>query len=391
MSALRRKPRVFISAVTGELEIYRLSAEQWLRKHGYTPITMDDLGTVPNSVEIRDKILAKLRSCQAAVCLIGDCYGCPLPLQDGESPQSYTQFEYFTAKKLGLTVYAFLTDEGIQKAELVEPPELRELQREFRQKIQFNSKSYDSFSKKGELHNHLAELQQLPHPLSPWRIVAALLLACAFVAFVVWWFGFNQGKQPEGSTQAKENKERERPIPKQSDPLHPKTAPPEWRAVKLDKDRILIDGINVTDAFEEIREEILGTKRYLTDHEKVALNAARREQPLKAGVLYFATVPFNPRAPIEGVDLNLPIRAWVGVLGCVAFQNGPQTRWGVVSNGWERDFVHTPSRPRFLVPPGDFVGSARLVVCVYPHDNDALAALSAPPTTEQLSIVYREP
>lgn len=122
MSVFHRKPRVFVSGVTQELKAYRDFTDRWLSKNGYTPVTMDDFGTQPNSVDIQDTILKKLLSCQAIVCLIGDGYG--YDRQNAESRQSYTQYEYHTAKQLGLTIYAFITKPGMEKGKLDEPHEL---------------------------------------------------------------------------------------------------------------------------------------------------------------------------------------------------------------------------------------------------------------------------
>lgn len=172
----------------------------------------------------------------------------------------------------------------------------------------------------------------------------------------------------------------------------PNTSPTRWHPVRVEGDRIVLDGVNVTDKLGLIGEEMLGLqKSIITVEDKLALTKARNEQRPTVGTVYFVTQPFTPRAPVEGVNLDSSIRAWVRIAAVWEFPNDQKLPWQVVSDKWEHNFLEAPTKPRFHLPLSDFKGPARLFVWLYPLDDAACAALRTPPTSEQLTIVYREP
>jgi len=238
-----------------------------------------------------------------------------------------------------------------------------------------------------------AKLEGLKHPLSLLRLSAALVaLIVVFLGAIV----AATRTQPQTDPQAK-NAQPEQKAPtvhEKHKPPSPKitiSSAPKWRAVKLEGTRVEIDGADVTNTLSDFGKQILGiTPSDLTEEDKQNLRKARLEQQPTFGVIYFATEPFEPHAPIEGVDLKLPVGAWVSLGACVEARSGSQTLSKVASNGWEHNFGSNPTSPRFATPIGDFEGTVRLLVRVYPFNNKACNALRTPPTISDLSIKYRE-
>jgi tetratricopeptide (TPR) repeat protein len=150
--------RIFVSATTRDLESYRLLASQSLRKRGFE---VDDQAIFNLTyLEIAEKLEQRIAACDAVVCLIGFVYGGEPSNRPADQPRrSYTQWEYFLARKLNKPVYLMLADEKVTfDPHDPESEELRQLQEQYRAEITRN-RDWRSFANADQLRAELAELR----------------------------------------------------------------------------------------------------------------------------------------------------------------------------------------------------------------------------------------
>jgi hypothetical protein len=103
----------------------------------------------------------KLNGCEAVVCLIRLAYGGePSARPDGETRRSYTQLEYFVAKRLGKPIFLFVADEStpFDPRDDREPDELLALQRDYRKEAT-RDRDWRAFANMDQLRYLLAELR----------------------------------------------------------------------------------------------------------------------------------------------------------------------------------------------------------------------------------------
>jgi hypothetical protein len=127
--------RIFLSATSRDLKSYRELASHTLRQRGYDVDHQEIFNLTFR--EIGDKLEERIQACDAVVCLIGFVYGAEPSDRPAEQPRrSYTQWEYFLARKLDKPVYLLLADEKTQFDTPGEAPEesaeLRQLQEAYR-------------------------------------------------------------------------------------------------------------------------------------------------------------------------------------------------------------------------------------------------------------------
>ena len=107
------RPRVFLSAVSSEFRSFRVQLRHDLQVMGWDVLLQEelDLTTGPTLLAVID---AHIQTCRTVICLIGTRSGggypeaaeadaAAIPLPAGMSRASYTQYEYFLARKYGLT------------------------------------------------------------------------------------------------------------------------------------------------------------------------------------------------------------------------------------------------------------------------------------------------
>jgi len=153
--------RIFVSATTRDLGSYRRLASESLRKRG---CVVDDQAIFNLTyLEIGEKLEKRIADCDAVVCLIGFAYGGEPSKRPPDQPRrSYTQWEYFLARKLHKPVYLLLAEEGTPFDDpgdrKPESKTLLQLQRRYRAEIT-RDRDWKSFANPDQLRAELAELR----------------------------------------------------------------------------------------------------------------------------------------------------------------------------------------------------------------------------------------
>jgi tetratricopeptide (TPR) repeat protein len=150
--------RIFVSSTSRDLESCRRLAVEALRRRGHL---VDDQAIFDLTYqEIFEKLEHRIGACDAVVCLIGFAYGGEPSNRPADQPRrSYTQWEYFLARKLGKPVYLLLAGEGTTPDNPVsEPDELCRLQLAYRAEV-IVDRDWRSFTSKDQLRADLAELR----------------------------------------------------------------------------------------------------------------------------------------------------------------------------------------------------------------------------------------
>lgn len=152
--------RVFVSATTADLGSYRDAVAKALKARGLEPVVQKDFPTTAGGVNA--KLRRLMSGCDAAVFLVGECYGGAPKGQETEYPRSYTQLEYDFAKSVDMPCWLFVAD---KKAEFdehrPEPADLHALQVLHRKKVTTAGKDSSRFSTPDELLR-LVERMELP-------------------------------------------------------------------------------------------------------------------------------------------------------------------------------------------------------------------------------------
>ena len=104
-------PRVFVSAASGDLRVFREAVSKELRVGGCFPVVQEDFA--PDTRSLPEFLDRELRKCRAVICLVGVSYGASPVVQSQSPPLSYTQLEYETARRLRLPVYVWLSAEDM--------------------------------------------------------------------------------------------------------------------------------------------------------------------------------------------------------------------------------------------------------------------------------------
>ncbi len=130
-----RVPQIFISATSHDLGSYRRAVSEILVTLKALPVVQDHFG--PDSRSVVEMIRDKVEGCDAAICLVGPCYGRePREQAPGSPRRSYTQLEYETAVELKKPVFVFVAADDCPLDHPVdEPDELRGLQLEHIKRI----------------------------------------------------------------------------------------------------------------------------------------------------------------------------------------------------------------------------------------------------------------
>ena len=129
------RPRIFISAVTKELKSARQLVANTLQFLGYEPVWQDIFGTEPG--DLSEMLDRQIDDCRGVVHLVGECYGAEPPDADTQYGRvSYTQYEALRARQCGKKVWYLLLDGDFPRDPYEpEPPELRDLQAAYRQRV----------------------------------------------------------------------------------------------------------------------------------------------------------------------------------------------------------------------------------------------------------------
>ena len=178
------KPRIFISSVSRELASTRQIVANTLLFLNYEPVWQDIIGVEQG--EIREVLRRQIDSCVGLIQLTGQRYGLEPSEPDPDFGRvSYTQYEALYAVKRGMKVWHFLLDENfVPDQPNDEPEELRQLQREYRAKIEQSDRLWHPMPDANELEKTLlkfrndleelrAEAERERRRGGRWRIILA--------------------------------------------------------------------------------------------------------------------------------------------------------------------------------------------------------------------------
>ena len=144
-------PRVFVSATSRDLGSFRKAVSDVLLTLGAHPVIQEHFA--PDYRSVVEMLREKIGECDAAVCLVGRCYGHePLKRDANQSRRSYTQLEYEIAVELRKPVFVFVaTDDCTLDAAPDEAEELRGLQLEHLKRIAASDRIRMTFHSLGHL------------------------------------------------------------------------------------------------------------------------------------------------------------------------------------------------------------------------------------------------
>src|ERR1044072_7899761 len=125
------KPRVFISAVSGEFESARNAVGADLRARHCDVTIQSDFNQGPDSVTLLKSLYDYIRDCHAVVCIIGKRTGAYPPkaaaerfkdmLPAGIEEASYTQWEYFFARHFNRRIYIYVANDDWKPDRAADP------------------------------------------------------------------------------------------------------------------------------------------------------------------------------------------------------------------------------------------------------------------------------
>jgi tetratricopeptide (TPR) repeat protein len=183
------RPHIFISAVSRELRSARQLVANTLTFLGYQPVWQDIFGT--ETGDLRSMLREKIDQCKGIVQLVGQSYGAEPPAADEEFGRvSYTQYEALYARKRGKKVWYLFIDETFPiDAHQPEPEELRQLQLEYRRRVQSDTHVFHSLTTTEGLEASVLKLRddltRLRRSARQWALgITALLFV--IVGLVIW-------------------------------------------------------------------------------------------------------------------------------------------------------------------------------------------------------------
>ncbi|MEY5011524.1 MAG: hypothetical protein RLZZ253_2663 [Verrucomicrobiota bacterium] len=201
------KPRIFISAVSRELETSRQVVANTLLFLGYEPVWQDIIGVEQG--EIRAVLRRQIDSCNGLVQLVGRRYGLePREPDPAFGRVSYTQYEALYAADRGMKVWHFLLGENFRPDHPNdEPANLQALQKEYRFKIERGDRLWHPTADSGELELTLLKFRNDLEALRlqaerdwrrgvQWR--RALAAGLALLTAGGWWLKERTEKSEEG-------------------------------------------------------------------------------------------------------------------------------------------------------------------------------------------------
>ena len=183
------RPRIFISAVSKELRSARQLVANALHFLGYEPVWQEIFGMEEG--DLREMLRKKVAACQGVVQIVGQCYGAEPPAPDEAFGRtSYTQYEALHARLCGKKVWFLVLDENFPSdPHEAEPEALRQLQRDYRQRVQTDKHLFQTLGTREALEANILKLKDELGRLRRTAKLAVAALATLLVltlALVVW-------------------------------------------------------------------------------------------------------------------------------------------------------------------------------------------------------------
>src|SRR3984893_11401927 len=188
IGAVTPRPLIFMSAVSRELKSARQLVANTLTFLGYQPVWQDVFST--ETGDLRVLLSQQIDHCKGVVQLVGQAYGAEPPAADEEFGRvSYTQYEALYARKRGKKVWYLFIDETFPiHAHQPEPEELRQLQLEYRRRVQSDTHVFHSLTTTEGLEASVLKLRddlsRLRRGVKQWAVGTTALLI-AIVALIV--------------------------------------------------------------------------------------------------------------------------------------------------------------------------------------------------------------
>jgi hypothetical protein len=156
---IRRDIRIFISAVTCELNSARKRVKKGLEVNRYHTDERDDFP--PDYRVVKEKLRNLIASCDAVVHIAGRCYGLEPKERPADAPRrSYTQLEYDIAVELSKPVYVFLIGADFPAdPHEPEPDELLALQEEHRRRLTSTDRDFSYVNGLEQLDQEIRSIQ----------------------------------------------------------------------------------------------------------------------------------------------------------------------------------------------------------------------------------------
>ena len=211
------RPRIFVSAVTSELQTARQLVASTLSALGYEPIWQEIFES--SAGDLRSMLQRKIDSCGAVIQIVGDAYGAEPPQPDEQFGRvSYTQYEALYARSKNKPVYYlfakpdFPIDHPVasvdvprseQQSDVDDATRRRELQSTYREKIRQEGSIRYWVSSKSEIKNTIYEMRR---ELDRLRRVTRLFMSAILVGLImvgagVTWIAWRQPDQIKQSVQ----------------------------------------------------------------------------------------------------------------------------------------------------------------------------------------------
>ncbi len=212
------RPRIFVSAVTSELQTARQLVASTLSALGYEPIWQEIFES--SAGDLRSMLERKIDSCGAVIQIVGDAYGAEPPQPDEQFGRvSYTQYEALYARSRNKPVYylfakpdfpidhpvaAVDVPQGAPPADSEDAGRRRELQSTYREKIRQEGSIRYSVSSKSEIKNTIYEMRrELDRLRRVTRIfMSAILVGLIMIGAGVTWIAWRQPDQIKQSVQS---------------------------------------------------------------------------------------------------------------------------------------------------------------------------------------------
>jgi Domain of unknown function (DUF4062) len=193
------QPRIFISAVSKELDSARQLVANTLQFLGYDAEWQDVFGA--DAGDLRAKLRERIKGCQGVVQLVGQCYGEESPVRaDQVGRISYTQYEAIIALKQKKKIWYFLLEpEFPTDPHETEPAELRALQATYRENVRRSVDLFHSVTNsdglKVKVHEMRDELAALRKGQRRWArsiVLLLLVIAALMLSFLIIDWGRNR-------------------------------------------------------------------------------------------------------------------------------------------------------------------------------------------------------
>ena len=196
------KPKVFISATTGDLRSIRARIKEALLTLGCVPVEQTNFP--PDYRSVADMLRSRIGECHVVVHIAGLRYGSEPQSRVPEEPRrSYTQMEYHIARELKKPVYTFVCGEDFPYDPCEpEEPEKRALQDAHRKKLLGENIHFEQIPRTEDLDRKVREIDYKKHVRWTTGMIATLAIVVLALAAAIGWLALNAARRQPPSESA---------------------------------------------------------------------------------------------------------------------------------------------------------------------------------------------